>query len=223
MWGDASQQSAFAAIYPLWYGAPEERNKHRAVQRLLPLADQGYAPALFAVGWAYFNAEGVRRDYVKSFRCFIQAAEQEYPPAEAMVGAFYLMARPPQGTCAPDPAEAARWNRIAAGHGNSGAAYNLASQYLNGSGVERSAREAFVWASLSVHCSPIRSIPAEVLRDQAAAGLAPEEKASAQEHIQRLSLSLPHPWSEHMYYWRMLAEEAGIIRKGGDHETSARP
>ncbi len=207
MWGDAPQQRAFAAIYPLWYGAPGERNKNRAVQRLRPLADQGYAPALVAVGWAYFNAEGVRRDYAKSFRCFMQAAEQGYPPAEAMLGAIYLMDRPPEGTCEPDPADAARWNRIAAGHGNSGAAYNLASQYLHGSGVELSAREAFVWASLSVHCSPIRSRPSEALRDQAAAGLAPEEKAAAQEIVDQLSLNLPAPWSEHMFYWRNLAQE----------------
>ena len=221
MWGDAAQQRAFAEIYPLWYGTIDERNKHGAVQRLLPMADQGYAPAMFAVGWAYFTAEGVRRDYVKSFRWCMGAAEQGYPSAEGMLGSFYVMARPAHRACELDPAEAARWYRLAAEHGNSGGGYNLASQYLRGYGVERSAAQAYVWASLAVHCSPIRSIPAEVLRDQAAAGLAPEEKVTAQELIQRLSRSLPHPWSEHMTYWRMLASSASIVRKGGSHESTA--
>ncbi len=208
MWGDALQQRTFAVVYPLWYGTPDRRNKQRAVRLLLPLADQGYAPAMFAIGWAYFTAEGVRRDYKKSFRYLMGAAEQGYPPAEAMVGSFYAMARPEHGACELNPAEAARWWRLAAGHGNSGAQYNLASQYWRGDGVEQNAFQAYVWASLAVHCSPMRSVPAEVLRDQSGAGLAPEEKAAAQEQIEALSRLLPYSWSEHMVYWRSLAQES---------------
>ncbi len=208
MWGDALQQRKFAAIYPLWYGTLDQRNKHRAVQLLLPLAEQGYAPAMYAIGWAYFTAEGVRRDYIKSFHYLKVAAEQGYPSSEAMVGSFYAMARPKHGACELNPAEAARWWRLAAGHGNVGAQYNLASQFWRGDGVEQNASQAYIWASLAVHCSPIRSIPAEVLRDQSGARLTSEEKAAAQEQVAVLSRSLPYPWSEHMIYWRSLAQES---------------
>ncbi len=208
MWGDTSQQREFAIIYPLWYGTSNERNKHRAVQQLLPLANQGYAPAMYAVGWAYFTAEGVRHDYVKAFRYFKGAAEQGYPSAESMLGNFYVLAKPEHRTVELDPAEAARWRRLGAEHGNTSAQYNLAYQLFNGYGVERDPAEAYVWASLSVHCSPIRNIPAEVLRDKAAAALDPVQMTAAQERVKDLSQSLPYPWSEHMTYWHVLAEEA---------------
>ena len=209
MWGNETERRAFGEIWTLWHGGSEVRDRRRAVQRLRPLADQGYAPAQFPLGWACFDGDGVRRDYAKSFAYCLAAAEQGYPAAEGMVGSYYAMARPKHGACPLDPAQAARWNRRAAGHGNSGAQYNLASAYRAGRGVDSDAVEAYVWASLAGHCSPIMKRVVEVLRDQAAAGLNPDQKADADRRVSELSERLPHPWSEPTGYCKALAHQAG--------------
>ena len=124
MWGNETERRAFGEIWPLWHGGSEVRDRRRAVQRLRPLADQGHAPAQFALGWACFDGDGVRRDHATSFEYCLAAAEQGYPAAEGMVGSYYAMARPKHGACPLEAAQAVRWNRRAAGHGNSGAQYS---------------------------------------------------------------------------------------------------
>ena len=99
MWGNETERRAFGDIWPLWHGGSEVRDRRRAVQRLRPLADQGHAPAQFALGWACFDGDGVRRDHATSFEYCLAAAEQGYPAAEGMVGSYYAMARPKHGAC----------------------------------------------------------------------------------------------------------------------------
>lgn len=211
MWGNESEKRAFGGIWPLWYGEPGVRDRRRAVQQLRTLADLGYAPAQFALGWAYFDGDGVRREYTKSFENFMAAARQAYPTAEGMVGNFYVMAKPKHNACEYNPGEAVCWHRLAAEHGNFGAQSNLASAYWLGRGVEKDTVEAYLWASLSIHCSPLRNRIAEVQRDQAAGELTPDQRAEAERRLAELKSRLPHPWSEHMGYWRLLAEHAGVI------------
>ncbi len=162
MWGNDAERREFGKIWPLWHDA-RRRDRGRAVQRLRELADQGYAPAQYALGWAYFDGDGVRRDYVKAFDYILAAANEKYPAAEGMVGAFYAMVKPKHGACPHDPAEAVRWYRRSAEHGNIGAMVNLATCYKSGLGVDEDLIEVYVWASLAVSCSPIRNRPA-VLR-----------------------------------------------------------
>ena len=215
MWGNVSEQRAFGEIWPLWYGDPGVRNRRLAVEKLRPIADQGYAPAQLALGVAYLDGDGVRRDYVKSFQYCMASAEQGYPAAEGMVGNYYVMAEPAHNACDLNLEEALRWQRRAAEHGNVAGQYNLASAYWMGRGVERNAVEAYLWARLSVHCSRLRNRMGEVLRDQAAAELDATRKAAADLRVSDLSRDLPHPWSEHMDYWRLLAERAGAINPPG--------
>lgn len=216
MWGSESERRAFGEIWPLWYGEAAVRDRRRAVRRLRLLADQGYAPAQFALGWAYFDGDGVRRDYTKSFEYFMAAAGQGYPGAEGMVGNFYVTAKPAHKACDYNPEESARWHRRAAEHGNCGAQYNLAFACWTGRGVDKDAAEAYVWASLSIHCSSLRNRMAEALRDDAWAILAPEQMAAADRRVAELKLDLPRPWSEPMAYWRLLAERAGVFEPSRD-------
>ena len=111
-----------------------------------------------------------------------------------------------------------RWHILAAKHGNPGAQYNLAFSYWTGRGIVRSAANTFIWASLSVHCSPLRNRTGEVLRDQAAAELDPKQIAAADQLINQRELDLPHPWSEHMRYWQLLAGQAGVFKPSGNPE-----
>ena len=212
MWGDEIQQRAFGKIWPLWNGSSEIRNRRQAVQRLRLLADEGYAPAQFVLAWAYFTNDGVRRDDAQAFHYFQLSAAQHFPAAEGMLGAFYAMVKPKQNVCPHDPVMAVHWYRRGAGAGNAGAQYNLASAYRTGSGVEKSDFEAYLWASLAVHCTTLpRDRMAEVIRDEAVTRLTPEQKAAADERIAALSRDLPHHWSEPTQYWKILAADAGAL------------
>jgi hypothetical protein len=210
MWGSDEDRREFGRIYPLWHGDPAVRNRKAAVQRLTGLADRGYAPAQFALAMAYYDGEGVRRDYQKSFAHMMAAANQQYPAAENMIGSFYGAVSLKHGACEHDPVEAARWFRRAAEHGNAGGMFNFAQDARTGLGTDRDQVEAYVWASLAVHCSSIRFRPAEVLRDQAAADLGQEQKQAADARIAELRAGLPHPWSEPLGYWRTLAPRDGV-------------
>lgn len=210
MWGSESEQHAFGRLLPLWYGKENVRDRRQAVAGLTALADRRYAPAFYGLGEAYFDGEGVRRNYHEAFRLFRESADQGYPSGEAAVGNFYVVATPKRNVCEYDPAEAVQWHRLAAEHGNSGAQFNLAFSYWEGRGVARDPGAACVWARLAVHCSSIRFRSAEVLRDQAAAVLDPGAKADADRRVVLLSRDLPHPWSEHLVYWKILAERAGV-------------
>lgn len=215
MWGSEAEQRAFGETYPLWYGPEAVRDRRKAVAAFRSLADKAYAPAVCALGRAYFDGEGVRRDYRESFALFGKAAEAGYPSAEGEYGNFFIMATPKHDACAYDPAQAAVWHRRSAEHGNAGAQFNLAFSYWDGRGVEKNPVEAYLWASLAVHCAKTRMRPAETVRDQAAATLDAAARAVADERIAALSAQLPHPCSEHLTYWRLLAHRAGACDADG--------
>ena len=207
MWGSDEDRRQFGLIYPLWHGEAAVRDRRAAVKRLTTLAESGYAPAQFALAMAYYDGEGVRRDYRQAFTHMMAAANQQYPAAENMIGSFYGGVTLKHGACEHDPAEAARWYRRAAEHGNAGGMFNFAQGARTGLGTARDQLEAYVWASLAVHCSSIRFRPAEVLRDQAAADLDPAQRQIADARIAELRAGLPHPWAEPLSYWRSLSEQ----------------
>jgi hypothetical protein len=207
MWGSDDDHREFGKIYPMWYGDAAVRDRRAAVAKLRSQAERNYAPAQFALAMAYFDGDGVRRDYQQAYQYAVAAAEQGYPSAENMVGGFHASATPKHDACAHDPATAAQWYRKAAEHGNAGAMMNLVNAYQTGSGVAADPVEVFVWASLAVHCSPIRNRGAETIRDRVGAALDPQQRAGAEERIAQLRSGLPHPWSEAMLYWRSLSEQ----------------
>ncbi len=210
-WGNLEQQSIFGKIWPLWNGDSAIRNRPHAVKKLIRLAEQGYAPAQYSTGMAYYDGDGVRRDYTKAFKFFMTSAEQEYPGAEGMVGNFYLMATPKHSACKYCPEQAYRWHQRSAQKGNSSSQYNLAFSYWNGRGVVKNAVEAYIWASASVHCSSIRNRMSEVLRDEVRETLSPEQETAAHGQISKMQEYLPLPWSEPSVYWKLLAEQAGNL------------
>jgi hypothetical protein len=106
------------------------------------------------------------------------------------------------------PEKAVEWYTRAAEHGNAGAQCNLANCYLTGRGVEKDPIEAYVWATLAVHCSSIGFRSAGVFQDQAIALLNDEERKKADQRIEELKERLPYTWSEHLWYWIKLNEEA---------------
>jgi len=209
MWGSDAEQREFGRLWTLWYGNGADRDRAAAIAEFRRLAAQGYAPAAFALGDALQAGESVPHDMIAAFALYQQAAEARYPPAEGAIGNCHIIAEPPHEARPYDPAIAANWHERAAEHGNMGAQYNLAFSYSIGRGVEKDDAKAYLWASLAVHCSPIRMRPAETLRDQSAALLDPAARARLDEEIAARKQRLPHIWSEHMTYWKSLAARIG--------------
>lgn len=212
MWGSNVDKKEFGAILPLWYAEDHAlRDRKTAAGHLRTLAERGYAPGQFALAMAYFDGEGLRRDYSLCFRYCLAAAEQGYPSATGMIGNFYTAATPKYGVCEYDPAQGVQWWRQSAENGNAGSQFNLATAYSTGNGIEKNELEAFIWASLAVHCSPTRFRSAEVLRDRTAAELDTEQSAAAAARLSPLTERLPLPRSEHLTYWKLLARESGVL------------
>ncbi len=211
MWGTKEQDRKFGSIWKFWYGPKEDRDRSKAVKFLKPLADGGHIPSVCCLGEAYFNGEGVRRNYKAAFDLHSTAAEKGCPSSECQIGNFYIMASPKQDACEYGPEESAKWYKLAANHGNSSAQFNLAFSYEQGRGTEVSFIKAFIWASLAVHCSHLRFRPAEVLRDKAKSQISESELIESDERFMELCNKLPLPWSEHLVYWKKLASETGVI------------
>ncbi len=207
MWGSEMDKAEFAALYPWFNGTQEERNLSQGIRQIKKMAASGYVPAVYQLGLAYMDHLGVRRDYSESFRLYMMAALDEYPSAMAGVGNYYAIARPKHEACAYDPKEAIQWWLKASERGNAGSQCNLAGYYLSSTGAEKNPQEAYVWASMAVHCSSIRFRSAEVFRDQALAMLNEIQIEEANARIQEMKGRLPYPYSDHGVYWRSLYDQ----------------
>jgi len=157
------------------------------------------------LGHLYDNGEGVRKNKKLAFKYYLEAATVGYPSAEGAVGNFYAVVYPKHDACEHDPVRAVQWYLRAAQHGNAGSQCNLASKYMSGLGVKHNPVEAYVWASMSVHCSSIRFRSAEVFRDQALSLLDENSIIAANKRISILQETLPYVWSDHAVYWKSLA------------------
>jgi TPR repeat protein len=82
MWGSDQQKREFGLLYPLFHGSQEERNYAKAIKVIKKCAETGYVPALCALGYAYFDGKGVRKDFKTSLDCYLRAAHEGYPSAE---------------------------------------------------------------------------------------------------------------------------------------------
>ena len=104
-------------------------------------ADQGSAPAQYALGLLFRGGLGVPRDDAEAVRWFRQAAEQGLARAKAFLAHMYYIG---QGV-ARDYAAAARWYRGAAELGDVKSQVRLAKMYCDGKGVKRDCAEAAKW------------------------------------------------------------------------------
>lgn len=126
------------------------------------------------------------------------------------MGNFYMMAYTKYGIVEIDEVEANRWWEMAVRQGNSGSLYNLAVSYQKGRGVPQSFRQAYIWASLAVKCSPIPFTAAKAEKEQATKFLSEAERLEADREIQKHGEGIPNDRSEHFTYWQMCARAAGI-------------
>lgn len=91
-----------------------------------PAQDTAHAEEAFLVG-----------DLAKAMALWRQAAEQNYPAAQARLGDMLDVAEQNE--------EAVRWFRKAAGQGHAGGEFGLGRMYATGEGVEKDNEKAVYW------------------------------------------------------------------------------
>jgi hypothetical protein len=192
----------FGRIWKVWYGDPIDRDYRKAVTKLRELAVTGYAPATYALGMAYYDGKGTRKNYQEAFELLLKAAEAGYPDAQNMLATFYES--PPNGIIERDWSRSINWYEKAARNGNSSAQYNYARMLKNGWGVPSNLVEAYVWAAISVHCtpSPLNNRLAENLKIELGRQLTQEALKVAEVNIAMRSKELPREDSHHLCFWQ---------------------
>ena len=117
------------------------------VSDLIAKAQSGVPEAQYLLALIYSDTRLMPRDMAVSRQWMLKAAEQEYVPAEFGMGEMYLVnakTRP-----LPDYADADRWLRLAASHGDAEAQFWLGAGYGRGSFGAIDYREALKWLRMA--------------------------------------------------------------------------
>jgi TPR repeat protein len=122
----------------------------------------------------------VARDPDSAERLLLEAAEQDYAPAQTNLG--YLYAE--EAFSKVDYEKAARWSAAAAEQGDARAALNLATLYSLGKGVPQDPAAAVVWYSAAARSGD------EAMREEALRRLAVMPERDAAEAAQELLAEL---------------------------------
>jgi TPR repeat protein len=117
------------------------------VSDLTAKAQSGVPEAQYLLALIYSDGRLMPKDRAVSRQWMLKAAEQEYVPAELEMGEMYLenaKTRP-----LPDYADADRWLRLAASHGDAEAQFWLGTGYERGSFGAIDYREALKWLRMA--------------------------------------------------------------------------
>lgn len=128
-----------AADYEAGQAAYERGDFTAAFEVWLPLAEQGYASAQFAIGEMYACGKGVSEDDVEAEKWYRKAAEQGNPMAQFSLGMMYDDGVPENN------AEAAKWYRKAVEQGNEFAELFLYETYVRAGVEPENDEEATRW------------------------------------------------------------------------------
>jgi len=154
--------------------AYKRENYAVALQRLRPLAEQGYAKAQNFLGFIYQIVEGVPQDYTEAVKWYSKAAERGNPQAQSNLGSMYYRGL----GVSKNGAEAVKWYRKAAEQGLAKSQYLLGLLYAKGHGVPRDIVLAHMWFSLAAANG---SKNGSKYRDKAATFMTPAQISEAQK------------------------------------------
>ena len=104
-------------------------------------AQQGYAPAQYALGLSHYYKEHMKPDPAQAFHWMEQSAKQNYAPAQYMLSIFYYNG---EGT-PKDIRQFTNWLIRSANQSYMLAQLDLADAYLAGDGVEKIPSRSFYW------------------------------------------------------------------------------
>jgi len=124
---------------------PEQGTDSGATEALLWLqkaADAGKTQAWYDLGFIYANSAGVKADIPGAIKYWQIGAEKGNVDCQASMGLVYEAGERIPGSVKRDPAEAAKWYKLAAEQNHQEAIFHLARMYMNGEGVKADSMEA---------------------------------------------------------------------------------
>ena len=116
-----------------------------ALQWIQKAADAGKTQAWYDLGFIYANTAGVKEDLPKAINYWRSGAEKGNADCQFSVGLVYQAGERIPGSVKADPAEYAKWYKLAAEQNHQEAIYHLAQLYLWGDGVKKDSVEAAKW------------------------------------------------------------------------------
>ena len=116
-----------------------------ALREWKPLAEQGYPPSQYNLGFMHYKGEGVPQDYKTAVKWYTRATEQGHADAQFRLGVMYWSGK----GVLQDYKAAVKWYTLAAEQGDSNAQNNLGVMYANGRGVPEDLVYAHMWFSIS--------------------------------------------------------------------------
>lgn len=126
-------------------GQGVDTNAVEGLQWIQKAADAGKANAWCDLGMAYSNGFGVKTDMARAMELYHKGAEKGDACCQASLGMFYQAGERIPGGVKADPAEAAKWYRLAAEQNHQEAIFHLAQLYMQGDGVKQDSSEAAKW------------------------------------------------------------------------------
>lgn len=117
------------------------KDKSKAVETLLDLAEQGNAEAQLNLGLMYDKGDGVQQDPSKALKWFKKAANQGNASAQYIMGDLYQTGK----IVDKNDFEAAKWFEKAANQGMAEAQREIGIIYYNGVGVSENNAVAKEW------------------------------------------------------------------------------
>lgn len=138
-----SVTSAHAESFEDGVAAEARGDARTALSAYRAAAEDGDAPAQFALGRLYLDGKGTPQDYAQALDWFGKAASQGNPGAEYELG---VMCESGQGA-PPDATAAAQWFSKSAASGYAPAEISLAEAFDRGAGVEKDLDQAIHWAT----------------------------------------------------------------------------
>jgi TPR repeat protein len=116
-----------------------------ALQWLQKAADAGKTQAWYDLGFIYANSAGVKEDLPRAINYWKTGAEKGNADCQFSVGLVYQAGERIPGGVKADPAEYAKWYKLAAEQNHQEAIYHLAQLYMQGEGVKQDSSEAAKW------------------------------------------------------------------------------
>jgi len=112
-----------------------------AIKLLVPLIDEGYAPAEYQLALIYLKGLGTPKNPNKAVELFTKAAEKNYPDAQFELANLYYEGK----MVKKDLKKSFELTEKAAKKGLASAQYNLGVKYYNGDGVRQDYYQASKW------------------------------------------------------------------------------
>ena len=142
----------------------------------------GYPEDEFELGLIYYEGEKTTKNYKAAVKWFRKSAEKGHTEAQYYLGACYQKFK--------DYKAAVKWFRKSAEQGHTEAQLNLGRLYLDGTGVQKSLGEAYIWFSLyAINEHPYSS--AGNFLDKLESSMTQEQIADAQQKAKDLFEKYP--------------------------------